>query len=87
MLNLRPIGSGPYKIGRVKIGSLGIAESYELSANSKFILGSPKIQTIILNFYSSNQELFSARKNGAIKSIASISPIDADEIKRWWNNP
>ncbi|MEK7192664.1 MAG: ABC transporter substrate-binding protein [Patescibacteria group bacterium] len=82
VLNLRPIGSGPYKIGRVKIGSLGIAESYELSANSKFILGSPKIQTIILNFYSSNQELFSARKNGAIKSIASISPIDADEIKK-----
>lgn len=80
--NINPVGSGPYKVKKIKRNSSGIVNSYELIANKKFILAQPHIKTITLRFYPSEKELLSAFQRGDIDSISAIAPQTAEKMKR-----
>lgn len=78
--NIKPIGSGPYKIENINKDSSGIITSYTLEANKKFSLGEPHINKLTLKFYPSEEKLISAYENGDVNSINAVSPGLARKI-------
>lgn len=80
-LNENPIGSGPYKVSKLKKTSSGTASYYELKSFSKFVLGEPYINKIILKFYDNENDLIDALSSGNIDQASSISPENAETLK------
>ncbi len=80
LFNTEPIGSGPYKVTKVKRNSGGLPVSYQLSPFKKYALGEPYIKNIILKFYTNLENAIKAYKSGDIDSISSIPPQKISEI-------
>lgn len=72
--NNKPVGSGPYKINKIKYNSGGTPEFYELKSFNKYALGEPFISKIKIVFYPSETALLKAYEDRDIDSINSISP-------------
>lgn len=79
--NIEPIGSGPYKLKSIERNSSGIPMYYRLEAFDGYTFGKPLIENITMRFFTNNNDLISAYKNGSIESMASISPKQAQDIK------
>ena len=83
--NVEPIGSGPYKISDMKTlqkNMLIIPTYYELTPSSKYALGKPFIDKLIINFYGDEKSLISAYNSGYIESMNSIDPEEIANIKK-----
>ncbi len=78
--NLEPIGSGPYKIEKIYRNSSGIITSYKLRANKEFVLGSPSVKEINLSFFSSEEKLIDALRNGKVDSTGFISSSNISRV-------
>jgi peptide/nickel transport system substrate-binding protein len=78
--NNEPIGSGPYKIKKIKYNSGGTPEFYEFESFNKYALGEPFIPNIKIAFYPSETILLEAYRNGDIEGINSISPNKLSEL-------
>lgn len=85
--NIKPIGSGPYKIESQNYSGGGLPNQYNLKTFKNYALGKPYITNIIIKSYASEKELIDAYKNGDIESLHSISPkqlpnlqVEKDEI-------
>lgn len=81
-LNIKPIGSGPFKIKNLERDPSGIINSYTLVPNPKFALGKPYIQKLVLKFYPSESKLTEAYRKGDIESISAVPPEMVNEIKK-----
>lgn len=81
-LNLKAIGSGPYKIDSISYDGSGLATTMHLSANSRFALGTPYIKNITLKFYTDESKMVSAYKSRSLDSISGISTETALEEHR-----
>ena len=79
-LNIEPIGSGPYKIEKVKTNSSGILESYTLESFNKYALGEPYISKITINLYPNEEKLVKAFEGGIVEGIGIISTEKAEEL-------
>ncbi|MEK7603958.1 MAG: ABC transporter substrate-binding protein [Patescibacteria group bacterium] len=80
-LNLKPIGSGPYKFDRLKKDKDGRILSYQLSANKEFYGGRPFIDEIEMKFYFSEDEMIDAYNRSEIESLSFISPDKLKQVK------
>jgi peptide/nickel transport system substrate-binding protein len=80
-LNTNPIGSGPYKIEKIKKGASGSIDSYGLTFFKKFTLGKPYIKNLTFNFYPNEDDLVSALLSGEVKQVSSITPEKAIVLK------
>ncbi len=80
--NTKPIGSGPYKVKKIKRNSSGIPEYYDLVAFKKFALKKPYIKKIRINFYLNEEELIKKLNENTIESVNAISPKNAEQLKR-----
>ena len=80
-LNTNIIGSGPYKIARIKRDENGIATSYDLGAFDDFVGGRPFIDEIRINVYGSGEELARAYESGSIDVAGGLSPSWVAERK------
>ncbi len=85
--NIKPIGTGPYKIESIILNDSGLPKEYHLQSFNKYALGKPFITNINIKSYSNEKEIIDAYKNGDIESLHSISPkqltnlnVDKDEI-------
>lgn len=78
--NIEPIGSGPYKVKKIKSSSGGIPASYELTSFKEYVGGEPYISRIIMRFYTNEEKLIEAYNRGDIESIGGISPERAYEL-------
>jgi len=76
-LNVRPVGSGPYRLDEIEQDSSGVAKQYDLVAFEKFALGKPHIEQIRLRFFANEEELLHAYESGAVDSMAALSPVSA----------
>ncbi len=76
-LNVKAVGSGPYKIVSVKKKSTGIPYAYELRSFGRFALGNPYIATRWFRFYNNEDELLRALSIGDVDAINSVSPEKA----------
>lgn len=80
--NISPVGSGPYKIKKIKRNSAGIITSYELVPNKNFPLGRPNLSKIILKFYSSEKDLFGAYQKGEITGAGAVTPKTLEKMSQ-----
>jgi peptide/nickel transport system substrate-binding protein len=87
-INLKPIGSGPYKFEQLKKDKNGRIQSYLLSANKKYYGGTssdnknrPFIDKIELKFYSSEEEMINAYNRNEIEGLSFISPDNLKKVK------
>lgn len=72
--NSEPIGSGPYKVERIVRSKSGIPDSYLMTPFTEYALGTPKIESVKLVFYSNEEALIEDFKKGVITSAAGLSP-------------
>lgn len=76
-LNAEPIGSGPFKIGRIQLDREGTPTRYTLNRFDRFTLGAPYLNRIIFIFYPNDEALSKAAQTGIIDSFAgSVSNED-----------
>lgn len=78
--NTIPVGSGPYKVGRVERNSGGIPDLYKLipfdeTHNVVFI------EDLIFKFYPNEEILIEAYNKHDVESVSGISPEKISEIK------
>ncbi|HOW12918.1 MAG TPA: ABC transporter substrate-binding protein [Candidatus Pacearchaeota archaeon] len=69
LYNLKPTGSGPYKINEIKQGKNGKIESITLTPNSYYFEKEPYISQIKFLFFDNEEDLIKAAKKGEIKSF------------------
>lgn len=72
--NSEPIGSGPYMVKEIVRDTSGIPEKYTLIYNSSYHSTPPKIETLELYFFPTEEELMNAFAKGVVSSIAGIDP-------------
>ncbi len=73
-LNLRPVGTGPYKIDDIILRGDGIPVEYTLRAFDDFALERPYIERIIMRFYGNRDELLGAYESKDILSMSEVDP-------------
>lgn len=78
--NINPVGSGPYKIGKISRNSGGIPTTVSLSAWDKYALGGPKIKSIIFKFFQNEVALVKAYRDKSIDSAAGLSQTAAKNL-------
>lgn len=81
-LNTHPVGSGPYKIGKVTTNSKGAVSRYDLDAFKDYSLGEPFISHISFIFFDDSDALIKALNARKINAVAGISPADLPSVKR-----
>lgn len=79
--NLNPIGSGPYKIDKIKKDSAGVPTLFELKSFKNFTLGKPHINQINLHLYPNETLLIADYEQGKIDSMNSVNPSYVEKIK------
>ena len=79
--NIKPIGSGPYKIDEIGKQASGLIDYYDLIAFKEFNLGEPYIKKLTLRFYINEETLIKALEEGIVDQISSISPESAKALE------
>ena len=81
--NLRPIGSGPYKMEKIEQDETGRIKSLSLIKNNRYVKvksgneeEKPKIEKITFRFFISEEELIRAVKRGGINNFSTTNPKD-----------
>ncbi|MFA6459089.1 MAG: ABC transporter substrate-binding protein [Candidatus Paceibacterota bacterium] len=77
--NIRPVGSGPYKVNSIAKDSDGIPTRYKLSTWNNYYGDKPYISTITFDMFTDNEKALMAIDNG---SIDSLSAVPADEAAK-----
>ncbi len=75
------VGSGPYRIERIKRNSSGIPVAYELAPFRAYALGIPLISRLIFRFYQNEADLLAALRRGEVESANTIAPEAAEELR------
>ncbi len=73
--NVKPVGSGPYKIESISYAASGLPREYHLIAWNKYAFGEPYITHLTIKSYGYEKELENAFRNGEIQSMGGISPV------------
>lgn len=86
-LNLKPIGSGPYKFKSLAKDKLGAIKLYALEANENYYLDKPKITKLNFKFFPSFNEAANAMNEGLVDGLSYLpAPLKKDiKIKEPWN--
>lgn len=79
--NVKPIGSGPYKVDSQNYSGGGLPNQYTLKSFKNYALGKPYITTIIIKSFSNEKDLTDAYKNGDIESLHSIQPKQLPQLQ------
>lgn len=80
--NIKPIGSGPYRIERiVEDSDKGLPKYYDLVAFKRFARGEPYITHLRIQFFGNNNELSRAYAKKDIDQMHSIEPTLARELE------
>jgi peptide/nickel transport system substrate-binding protein len=80
-INTNPIGSGPYRVERVRKTDAGIPTSYALHSFPGYALGQPFIKKFYVRFFANEGDVASALKSGSIDGAGSLSPDTIIENK------
>lgn len=84
--NIDPVGTGPYKVEKIKKKSSGVPDYYKLVSFNNFSLGRPMIDEITMRFYANENQLLDEISSGKIESANEIPPEKASEIEKRTGN-
>lgn len=79
--NIKPIGSGPYKVEKVSKEPEGLIDYYVLTPFKKSNLGTPYISKLTLRFFINELDQIKALEQGLVDQISSITPVNAKVLK------
>lgn len=79
-LNVEPVGAGPYRVERIHRSDAGLPEYYELEPFEDYGLGKPHIETFIVRFFPSEEELLVAQAEETVDAVSSISPFSLPRL-------
>ncbi|MFA4955141.1 MAG: ABC transporter substrate-binding protein [Patescibacteria group bacterium] len=79
-LNLKPVGSGPFKIKSFTRDNLGNIHSYTLEKFDKYYGTKPFIKTVSFQFFADRKQASEAFKTGLVDSLAFNSAGDAARL-------
>lgn len=77
-LNLKPIGSGPYKFDQFAKDKNGNIKQYELTANQEYYNDVPFIESLTFRFYPNYEEMIAALNNNVLDGISYL-PLEHKE--------
>ncbi len=80
-LNLKPIGSGPYKFSKYLKDSNGKITRLETKASRNYFLGTPYISNVAFQFYNSEEEAITAYKNGEVNALGFVSQENKNKLQ------
>ena len=80
LYNIEPVGSGAYRLDKIKRDSINIPITYTLSVNKNYLLDKPLINKFIFKFYKNESELVEAIEKGEVNSVSSLSPESLKDI-------
>ncbi len=80
MLNLEPIGSGPYKFEKLTMDSKGTLRSLTLTKNKDFYRGVPFIDSLQFKFANSAEELPNLLRNKNIEGAVTVPFTEAPKF-------
>lgn len=80
--NLKPIGSGPYKLKKIEQGKLGKIISLDLIGNQKYYGKKPYLTQVSFKFFDSEEELIKIYQKGKIQgfSLGSFASLEKTKI-------
>ena len=79
--NIKPIGSGPYRVGAVvQDNDNGLPKYYDLIAFKRHATGEPYITNLRIMFFGNNKELTQAYGDKTIDQMHSVEPALAESI-------
>ncbi len=79
-LNTAPIGSGPYSFVEATHNSSGIPSSISLTRFKDFVLGTPFIKHVTINFYANKDLQEQALSNKSVSSIRETTPNSMESL-------
>jgi peptide/nickel transport system substrate-binding protein len=82
ILNIKAIGSGPYKIKYVKKDNDGVSEEYKLERFNNFALSKPRVKYLNIVSYANEKDLIDALLNKSIDQAGGISPENIENLKK-----
>lgn len=71
-LQTNPVGAGPFKVASVSRDASGLIKSVLFTENPLYVLGRPYLDEIRFDFYSRNEDLMTALKDGTEESSYTI---------------
>lgn len=81
-LNLKPIGTGPYKFDTLTRREDGSLISVALVRNSDYYLSGPYLKEIKFSFYKDEEQLIAAYRRGEVDSFFLTSANNADKLRQ-----
>lgn len=81
-LNLKPIGSGPYKFKKLQKDKNGAIKTLEVETFKNYFGSEPYLTNIVFKFYSSESEVLSAQKKGEINAFNFISAKNLVDLNK-----
>lgn len=84
-LNLKPVGSGPFRFGSLKRDKRGFVQSYTLERNPDYFKGPPYIEELTFQFYPDYPAALDALRKRQIGSLSFV-PRDARSEVRGFSN-
>ncbi len=79
-LNVKPIGTGPYKLNKIIRDDVGSFQSMEFIAYDRYHAGKPFISKVIISFYDSETTMLRALNQGKIDAMSFISSNNISKI-------
>jgi len=79
-LNLKPIGSGPYRFKNIQKDKTGAPTQYTLVANRRYPGPGPFLDTVAVRFFQNYEEAILALKKKEIHGLAGIPATDAKSL-------
>lgn len=80
--NLRPIGTGPFKVEDVAISS-GQVDHVSLSSNSNYFANQPFLDKIVIKFFADDAAVFNAYRAGQVQGIARVPFSDLPRLRQF----
>ncbi len=79
---LNPVGSGPYKLKKIKQDKLGYIKSLTLEENIQYFGEKPKIKEIVFYFYNTEENLIKTAKRGDLQAFSIIDPENSELFEK-----
>ncbi len=79
-LNLKPVGSGPYRLESLVKSKTGTIRSYVLERNPDYFGAAPYLDEIVFKYFPSAEEMIAALNNGQLNGITVLPAEGNDSI-------
>lgn len=79
--NLKPVGSGPYRIEEIEQDKSGYIRSLALIVNKRYNGKKPNIEKITFRFFDKEEDLMKAAKKGQVQGFSVMNPENYNLLK------